>query len=150
MELIQDQALALDTLLNATTDPECGALIVFGGTVRLHNHGREVTHIDYSAYPPLAEKTLREIEAETRTQFGVPHCKLVHRVGRLEIGELSMLAVVRSQHRAEAFAAARYAVEALKHRVAVWKHEHYSDGSSSYMQGCTLLEQQPAPQNETE
>lgn len=144
MQYLSNDALDLDSLLDATADPECGALVVFGGTVRLHNHGREVTRIEYSAYPPLAAKTLAEIEAETRQKFAVPHCRLIHRTGDLGIGELSVLAVVRSPHRAEAFDAARYAVEALKHRVAVWKHEHYADGSSAYLEGCTLVEHHPA------
>lgn len=144
MQHLSEQPLDLDTLLQATADEQCGALVVFGGVVRLHNFGLEVTHIDYSAYPPLAQKTLSEIESETRDKFGVPHCRLVHRTGRLKVGELSVLAVVRAPHRGEAFDAARYAVEALKHRVAVWKHEHYSDGSCAYMEGCTVVEHKPA------
>jgi len=140
MDRLTDQPLDLDSLLAASADPECGALVVFGGTVRVQNNEREVTYIDYSAYGPLADKTLGEIEAETRTQFGIPHCRLVHRTGELAIGELSVLAVVRAPHRAEAFAAARHAVEELKRRVAVWKNEHYADGSSTYLDGCSLVD----------
>lgn len=140
MAEISEQALMLDALLDASANDECGALVVFGGTVRRHNHGREVTRIAYSAHGPLAEKTLSEIEQETCSRFGVAHCRLVHRVGELAVGDVSVFAVVRSVHRGEAFEAARYAVEALKHRVAIWKHEHYSDGSSAHMEGCSLIE----------
>lgn len=139
---ISDRSLDLDELLSATEDGECGALVVFGGTVRRHNHGREVAGIEYSAHKPLAEKILGEIEAETRERFGVPHCRLVHRVGDLKVGDVSVYAVVRAVHRAEAFDAARYAVEALKHRVAVWKHEHYTDGTSAHLEGCTPVKSQ--------
>lgn len=143
MSRLTDQPLDLDALLDATADPECGALVVFGGTVRLENNDREVSHIDYSAYPPLADKSLAEIEAETRARFGVPHCCLVHRTGSLAVGELSVLAVVRAAHRAEAFDAARYAMEELKRRVAVWKHEHYTDGESGYLEGYSVADQGP-------
>lgn len=136
---ISDRSLNLDELLDATEDAECGALVVFGGTVRRHNHGREVAEIEYSAHGPLAEKTLAEIEAETRERFDVRHCRLIHRVGELEVGDISVYAVVRAVHRAEAFDAARHAVEALKHRVAIWKHEHYTDGTSAHLEGCTLI-----------
>lgn len=140
MAAISDRTLNLDDLLAATEDGECGALVVFGGTVRRHNHGREVASIEYSAHAPLAEKTLAEIETETCERFGVASCRLVHRVGELDVGDVSVYAVVRSVHRAEAFDAARHAVEALKHRVAVWKQERYTDGSSAYLEGCTLVE----------
>lgn len=141
MAEISDQSLNLDQLLAATADGECGALVVFGGTVRRHNRDREVAGIEYSAHGPLAEKTLTEIETETRERFGVSHCRLVHRVGDLEVGDVSVYAVVRAVHRAEAFDAARHAVEALKHRVAIWKHERYTDGTDAYLEGCTLVEE---------
>ena len=141
---IVDRPLGLEALLTETEDAECGALVVFGGTVRRHNHGREVVDIAYSAHGPLAEKTLAEIEAETLEKFEARHCRLVHRVGELAVGDVSVYAVVRAVHRGEAFEAARYAVEALKHRVAIWKHERYSDGSSAHLEGCSLVEHHQA------
>jgi molybdopterin synthase catalytic subunit len=139
MAAISNGSISLDALLTETEDAECGALVVFGGTVRRHNHGREVVDIAYSAHGPLAEKTLAEIEAETLEKFDARHCRLVHRVGELAVGDVSVYAVVRAVHRGEAFEAARYAVEALKHRVAIWKHERYSDGSSAHLEGCSLV-----------
>lgn len=140
MTHLSDEPLTLEDLLAETADPGCGALVVFAGTVRDHNHGRAVSSIDYSAYAPLADRTLAEIETETVARHDIAACRLIHRTGALAVGDVSVYAVVRAAHRAEAFDAARWAVEALKHRVAVWKHEHYADGGSAYLEGCSLVE----------
>lgn len=138
MTHLSDQPLVLDDLLAATDDPGSGALVVFAGTVRNHNEDRPVERIDYSAYAPLAERSMADIEAETLKQYDITACRVCHRTGTLEIGDVSIYAVVRAAHRAEAFDAARWAVEALKHRVAVWKHEHYTDGDSGWLDGTAL------------
>lgn len=135
---VQATALSLDLLLADTERPDCGALAVFAGTVRNHHEGRAVTGLEYTSHVPLAEKIITDIEAETREQFKVPVCRVQHRVGRLGIGETAIIAVVRSAHRAEAFAALRYAVDATKHRAPIWKEEFYPDGSSSFVQGCCI------------
>ncbi len=147
MEHLTEEPLDLDALLRATEDNECGALVVFAGTVRVNNNDNEVEYIDYSAYPPLAAKSLADIETETRERFDVRVCRLQHRTGRLYLGETSVYVVVRARHRAEAFDAARHAIETLKHRVAIWKHERYIDGSSQYMQGCRVIAPDEAPQD---
>lgn len=135
---VQATALSLDRLLADTERPDCGALTVFAGTVRNHHQGRAVTGLEYTAHVPLAEKIIEEIEAETREQFGVPVCRVQHRIGRLDIGETAIIAVVRSGHRAEAFAALRHAVDATKHRAPIWKEEFYPDGTSSFVEGCCI------------
>lgn len=135
---LQDASLELDALLEETANPECGAVVVFGGTVRLHNDGREVTRLDYSVYAPLAEKALADIERDTERRFGVSSCRIRHRIGALDIGELSVLVVVRAPHRGEAFDAARFAIDTLKHTVPIWKREEYSDGTHVFVQGCAL------------
>lgn len=135
---LTDEALDLAALLEETGDERCGALAVFGGTVRIDNEGRQVTAIDYSAYAPLAVKTLQAIEAETMQRFGVHQCRLVHRTGKLALGELSVLVVVRAGHRPEAFEAARWAIDTLKERLPVWKQEYYADGSNEYLEGTEL------------
>lgn len=127
--------LDIESLLTQTADPECGALVVFGGTVRLDDG---VQTIDYTAYAPLAEKALAEIEQETLKRFEIRHCRLVHRLGMLKLGELSVLVVVRAGHRGPAFEAARWAIDTLKARVPVWKEEHASDGRSTFVKGQTL------------
>lgn len=130
--------LDLDALMAETADDESGALVVFGGTVRLNNEGREVESMDYSAYGPLAAKTLAAIEAETIERFDARACRIQHRTGRLGLGEVSVYVVVRAVHRDAAFEAARHALEELKARVAVWKNEYYADGSCAYLEGTEV------------
>lgn len=143
---MQSAALSLDLLLADTERPDCGALAVFAGTVRNHHEGRAVTGLEYTSHVPLAERIITEIEAETCAQFNVPVCRVQHRVGRLGIGETAIIAVVRSAHRAEAFAALRYAVDSTKHRAPIWKEEFYPDGSSSFVQGCCIAPDADASQ----
>ena len=112
--------------------------MVFGGTVRDENEGRSVDGITYTAYEPLAEKALAEIESETLSSFPIDSCRILHRVGKLSLGELSVLVVVRAAHRADAFAGARFALDTLKQRVPIWKEEHYLDGDSRYLEGTPL------------
>ena len=137
MRLTEDP-LDLDALIDASVDARSGALVVFGGTVRNHHEGRAVTHLNYSAYAPLGEKLIAEIERETVAKFKVHHCRVVHRTGALGIGEVAIYAVVRAAHRREAFAAAQYAVDRVKHGVPVGKEEFYADGSSAFVEGCCL------------
>lgn len=140
---IQSAPLALDALIAGTERPDCGALAVFVGVVRDHNDGRGVTHLIYTAHEPLADKMIREIEDKTRAAFGVAVCRVVHRVGRLGIGEAAIIAVARAPHRAEAFDAVRAVVEDVKHRVPIWKEEFFTDGTSAFVPGCSLLDGEP-------
>ncbi len=133
-----DTDLDLHALLAETEDESCGALVIFGGAVRVNNEGRTVDSIDYSAHNALAEKTLREVEQETRDKFQVAQCRLVHRIGKLALGELSVLVVVRAGHRPEAFEAARWAIDTVKKRVPIWKEEFYQSGDSEYLEGTPL------------
>ncbi|MGQ0700520.1 MAG: molybdenum cofactor biosynthesis protein MoaE [Panacagrimonas sp.] len=135
---IQSTPLSLDLLLADTERPDCGALAVFCGTVRNHHQGRAVTGLEYTSHIPLAERIIAEIEAETLTKFGVPVCRVQHRVGRLDIGDTAIIAVVRSAHRAEAFAALRHVVDSTKFRAPIWKEEFYPDGTSSFVDGCCI------------
>jgi molybdopterin synthase catalytic subunit len=130
--------LELDALIADSIDARSGALVVFGGTVRNHHQGRAVTRLSYSAYAPLAERMIQDIERETVARFEVHHCRVVHRTGDLDIGEVAIYAIVRAAHRREAFAAAQYAVDRVKHEVPVWKEEFYADGSSAFVDGCCI------------
>lgn len=132
MNRLTNQILDIDSLITQTNDPDCGALVVFGGAVRLDDG---VEAIDYTAYAPLAEKALAEIEQETLQRFDIRHCRLVHRTGMLKLGELSVVVVVRGGHRGPTFDAARWAIDTLKKRVPVWKEEHYLDGRSTFVEG---------------
>ena len=106
-----------------------GALCVFLGVVRDENDGRRVLRLEYEAYEDMALPLMEEIAAEARARFGVSEIRIVHRLGRLEIGEVSVAVSAVSPHRAEAFAACRYAIDTLKARVPIWKKEFYADGA---------------------
>ena len=108
--------------------PDCGGVVLFLGTVRDLTDGRVTVALDYEAYPAMAEKKLAEIEQETRRRWPVGEIALVHRLGRLDVGEVSVAAAVSCPHRAEAFEACRYAIDTLKRTVPVWKKEHFEDG----------------------
>ena len=142
---IQDQPLQLEPLLAWGLHPECGGLALFGGTVRNHHDAKPVVRLTYTAYAPLAEKQIREIEAAVAARHGVPYLRVVHRVRSLEIGDVAIYCVARAAHRAEAFAACREAVDRTKHEVPIWKQEFYADGSSAFVEGCCIR-----PQNDDE
>lgn len=135
---LTEQPLDIDALLGETATDAAGALVIFGGTVRIENEGRPVIGMTYTAYAPLAQKTLGEIEQECIGRFDILRCRIVHRTGTLALGELSVLVVVRAAHRPAAFEAARYAIDTLKQRVALWKEEHYTDGRAQYLEGTPL------------
>jgi molybdopterin synthase catalytic subunit len=109
--------------------PENGAIVTFTGTVRDHARGKGVTALDYEAYPPAAEKMLERIGDEIRERWGIERVAIVHRYGRLQVGEASVVIAVASPHRDEAFAACRHAIERIKEIVPIWKKEHYGDGA---------------------
>lgn len=117
--------------------PADGAVVVFEGIVRNHAAGRETLHLDYEAYEPMAVAALRELAAELRARFALDGLALVHRLGRLEIGETSVLVVVTAAHRAAAFDACRAAIEQIKRAVPIWKKETSADGSA-WVEGTPL------------
>lgn len=137
---ITDEPLDLDAMLAETESPDCGALVVFAGTTRIENDGRKVTDIDYTAYAPLAEKVLADLERETLRRFRISQCRIRHRTGNLRIGETSVIVVVRAPHRGDAFEAGRYAIDTLKHTAPIWKNEAYADGTRVYQQGYALTD----------
>jgi molybdopterin synthase catalytic subunit len=106
-----------------------GAVLVFRGVARKYSRGREVVHLEYEAYPEMAEKVMAEIGDEIKTKWEVSQVAIVHRTGVLKIGEASVVIAISSPHRAEAFAAGQYAIDRLKQVVPIWKKEVWSDGS---------------------
>jgi molybdopterin synthase catalytic subunit len=110
-----------------------GAVVLFLGTVRDLTGDRVTTALEYDAYPGMAEKKLAEIEADTRARWPIGELILVHRLGRLEVGEISVAVAVSCPHRAEAFAAARHAIDRLKELVPIWKKEEWADGSTEWV-----------------
>jgi len=107
-----------------------GALCVFVGVVRGENAGRRVTHLEYEAYEEMALPLMEELAAETRRRWPVSDVCVVHRLGRLEIGEASVAIAVASPHRAEAFAACRHLIDTLKKTVPIWKKEFFEGGEA--------------------
>lgn len=114
-----------------------GAAVLFVGTVRDHNEGSSVTGLTYEAYDQMAESVLETIAAEAAERLGTPRVAVVHRVGELAIGEVSVAIAASSPHRAETFDAARYVIEEIKKRLPVWKKEHYVEGEAAWLDGVT-------------
>lgn len=106
-----------------------GALVVFDGIVRDNTRGRQTLHLDYEAYEDMALKQMHDLAAQARERFGVRHVTIVHRLGRLQVGETSVLIVVASAHRAHAYEASRWLIDTLKKTVPIWKKETFVDGA---------------------
>lgn len=122
---------AIDTagIVEALKAPNDGAVVVFEGIVRNHSGGRNTLYLEYEAYEAMALAKMREIGSEMRGKFSIRRYAIVHRLGRLEIGETSVLLVVCSAHRAAAFDACRYGIDTLKKTVPIWKKEFFRDGA---------------------
>ena len=122
-----------------------GAVLLFLGTVRDHNDGRPVRGVHYEAYEQMAAEVLQRIGEEASAQLGGGGVAVVHRVGELQIGDVSVAIAVSSPHRAEAYAASRYVIEEIKKRLPVWKQERYTDGDQRWLSGH---DPQPASEGE--
>ena len=125
--------LAPDAYRAQLEDRAAGGYTAFEGWVRDHNEGHPVTRLEYEAFEALANKEGERIVAEAIERFGVLKAACVHRIGSLAIGELAVWVGVSSRHRAEAFAACRYIIDEVKHRVPIWKKEHYVNGDSGWV-----------------
>ena len=125
---VQAEPLDLTELICAVEHPSAGGLVTFSGVVRDHHEGKHVTAIAYEAYGQMAEAKMRQIGDDVQRRW--PDCRvaIVHRTGKLEIGEASVLIAVSAPHRAEAFDACEYAIDTLKQIVPIWKKEAYDDG----------------------
>lgn len=124
-------------LLGRVGAPEDGAVLLFLGTVRNHADGQSVDGMAYEAYEAMAAPVLEAIAGEAAERLGTDRVAVVHRVGELAIGEVSVAIAVSSPHRAQAYEASRYVIEEIKKRLPVWKHEHYTDGRSEWVEGVT-------------
>lgn len=125
---IQAVAIREEELLSAVRSGGDGAVALFLGTVRDHNKGRKVLHLEYQAYGEMADAEMAKIERQARERFAISAVAMRHRVGRLEVGEISVAVAVASPHRAEAFDACRFIMDALKRTVPVWKKEFFEGG----------------------
>jgi molybdopterin synthase catalytic subunit len=132
-DVLNLEALTAEVSRGASGD---GAVTGFIGLVRNHNQGRRVTFLEYEAYQPLAVRALNTIIDEARALWADTRLAVHHRVGRLEIGEASIIIVAASPHRGHAFAACRYMIERVKQIVPIWKHEHF-EGGEIWLEGAT-------------
>lgn len=123
------ERIATDEIVAGMKAPADGAVVAFEGIVRDNSKGRRTLHLEYEAYQPMALAQMRRIAAEMRASFDIHRSALVHRLGRLDIGETSVLIVVASAHRRAAFDACRYGIDTLKSSVPIWKKEFFADGA---------------------
>lgn len=125
-------SISLDTALAEVDSPDCGAVVGFGGVVRNHDGGRDVTSLSYSAHPS-AERIIAEIADGIATRYEGVRIWVAHRIGELAIGDPALVAAVASAHRGEAFAACSELVDTVKEKVPIWKEQFFTDGSVEWV-----------------
>jgi MoaE-MoaD fusion protein len=126
--LLSDEPLSLDRVVDEVRDEQAGAIATFTGTTRISSRGHSVTHLDYEAYEGMAERVMAEIAESLQARYELSAVAIHHRVGRVGIGETSVVIAVSAPHRQDALAACKDAIDELKERVPLWKKEVYSDG----------------------
>jgi molybdopterin synthase catalytic subunit len=132
IELIHNP-IDVATLLNRVQSSAAGAVVLFLGTTREMTDGRRTDSLDYECYPEMAQRKLAELEAEGRRRWPITECCVVHRLGHLQPGEVSVAVAVSTPHRDDAFAAARWLIDTIKTEVPIWKRENWSDGAADWV-----------------
>ena len=126
-------------LLKEVENPGAGGVVLFLGTVRNHSDAGSVTRIEYEAYETMAEKSLAKTEKDVRRRWpDTKGVRIIHRVGRLSVGDISVAIAISSPHRAEAFEACRYAIEAVKHDAPIWKRERLAGGKEVWVESVPV------------
>jgi molybdopterin synthase catalytic subunit len=126
-------AIDYHTLTEEVRRDDCGAVVLFLGTVRELTGERITVALDYDAYPAMAEKKMAEIEADTRNRWPIGDIIMVHRLGHLDIGDISVAVAVSCPHRIQAFEACRHAIDRLKELAPIWKKENWADGTTEWV-----------------
>ena len=126
--VLRDEPLSLESVVDEVASDEAGAVATFIGTTRIHSRGRTVTHLEYEAYEGMAEQVMAEIAEELNRRYELCEIAIHHRVGRVSIGERSVVIAVSAPHRQDALAACKDAIDTLKERVPLWKKEVYEGG----------------------
>jgi molybdopterin synthase catalytic subunit len=138
-DIIELRAEPVDVgrIVVAVGDGDAGGVVIFLGTTRRDagERGQTLAALDYQAYETMALEQMRQLAAEARRRWPIRRAAIVHRVGRVEIGQPSVVIAVSTPHRAEAFEACRFLIDSLKKEVSVWKKEVWADGSSSWVEG---------------
>jgi len=127
-ELVRE-AIDAGALVRHVRAGQDGAIVTFDGFVRNESHGRETSYLEYEAYESMALVKMKEIAAQIHEKFAIHRVVMVHRLGRLEIGETSVFIAVSAPHRGAAFDACRFAIDTLKKTVPIWKKEFFADGA---------------------
>ena len=126
--LLSEEPLSLERVVDEVRSDDAGAIATFTGTTRVHSRGRAVMHLDYEAYEGMAERVMEEIAEALRARYELTAIAIHHRVGRVSIGETSVVIAVSAPHRQDALAACKDAIDELKERVPLWKKEVYEGG----------------------
>jgi molybdopterin synthase catalytic subunit/molybdopterin converting factor small subunit len=126
--VLRDEPLSLDRVVDEVRSDDAGAIATFTGTTRVQSRGRTVTHLDYEAYEGMAEQVMEEIADALRARYELTAIAIHHRIGRVSIGETSVVIAVSAPHRQDALAACKDAIDELKERVPLWKKEVYEGG----------------------
>jgi molybdopterin synthase catalytic subunit len=121
------------SLTERVRSAQAGAVVTFLGTVRELTEGRRTTALDYEAYPEMARRELEKLEAAARQRWPMVECAIVHRFGRMELGDVSVAIAVSCPHRSQAFDACRFLIDQLKQVVPIWKCEHWADGTTQWV-----------------
>jgi molybdopterin synthase catalytic subunit len=140
---ISKSSISVPEVLAHVSDPAAGGTVLFIGTVRDNNSGRRVKQLEYDVYGGMAERNLAEIEKEVKRLWPVKKVAIIHRRGKLNVGEVSVVVAVSGGHRAEAFEACRYAIEALKRTAPIWKRETTDRGRTVWVEGAAIERLEP-------
>ena len=130
---LTDKPIDSAAVLSGVASPEAGAVVLFLGTARRTTAGRRTESLEYECYPEMAEKKLGQLEAQARNRWPLLGCAIVHRLGRVEVGQTSVAIAVGSAHRHAAFEAGRWLIDRVKQVVPIWKKENWADGSSQWV-----------------
>lgn len=139
MKHLQYTDLNYSELFDEFRNPNSGAVVLFSGEVRDNNKGREVTHLEYEAYEPMANKMIDEILQKAVSRFNLNQAVCVHRLGRVEISGCAVVVITGAGHRKEAYDANQFIIYKVKNEVPVWKHEFFADGTSEWGQNCDCV-----------
>lgn len=130
---LTDAPIDCAAVLDSVRTPQAGAVVLFLGTVREFTQGRQTLHLEYDAYRPMALSQLRALADEAAARWPVLQVTIVHRLGRMELGDVSVAVAVSTPHRNDAFEAGRFLIDRLKEVVPIWKQEHWSDGTVEWV-----------------
>jgi molybdopterin synthase catalytic subunit len=139
MTELTNHAIDIAALLDRVQTAAAGAVVLFLGATREMTGGRHTDSLDYECYPEMAQRKLADLEAEARRRWPIQQCCLVHRLGHLQPGEVSVAVAVSTPHRSDAFEAGRWLIDTIKTEVPIWKRENWSDGHSDWVHptGCS-------------